>query len=65
MLYDLLPGRPDESILVYRIASTEPQVMMPELGRRLVHTEGVALVRAWIAGMDQREPDDRAKVDGR
>jgi hypothetical protein len=25
--------------------------MMPELGKRLVHEEGVALVRQWIAAM--------------
>ncbi len=48
---DIVPGRPDESILVYRIASTHPGVMMPELGKRLVHEEGVALVREWIAAM--------------
>jgi len=45
------PGRPDQSILVYRMASTEPGVMMPELGRSIVHEEGLALVRAYIAGM--------------
>jgi uncharacterized repeat protein (TIGR03806 family) len=50
-VYDIVPGRPDESILVYRIASTHPGVMMPELGKRLVHEEGVALVREWIAAM--------------
>ena len=50
-LYDIVPGRPDESILAYRIASTHPGVMMPELGKRLVHEEGVALVRDWIAAM--------------
>ena len=49
--YDIVPGRPDESILAYRIASTHPGVMMPELGKRLVHEEGVALVRQWIAAM--------------
>jgi uncharacterized repeat protein (TIGR03806 family) len=49
--YDIVPGAPDASILVYRIESVEPAVMMPELGRRLVHREGVALVREWIAGM--------------
>jgi hypothetical protein len=27
--------------------------MMPELGKRLVHEEGVALVRQWIAAMVQ------------
>jgi uncharacterized repeat protein (TIGR03806 family) len=48
------PGRPDASILVYRMASTEPGVMMPELGRSLTHEEGLALIRAWIAGMPAR-----------
>jgi uncharacterized repeat protein (TIGR03806 family) len=50
-MYDIVPGRPDESILAYRIASTHPGVMMPELGKRLVHEEGVALVREWITAM--------------
>jgi hypothetical protein len=50
-LVDIVPGRPDESILVYRIASAHPGVMMPELGKRLVHEEGVALVRRWVAAM--------------
>jgi hypothetical protein len=33
------------------MASTEPGVMMPELGRTLVHEEGLTLIRAWIDGM--------------
>lgn len=45
----IAPGRPDESILLYRMKSTEPGVAMPELGRSLVHDEGVALVREYIA----------------
>lgn len=45
------PGHPDASILAYRMASTEPGVMMPELGRSITHDEGLALIRAWIAGM--------------
>lgn len=45
------PGHPDASILPYRMASTEPGVMMPELGRSITHEEGVALIRAWIAAM--------------
>ena len=49
--HDIVPGRPDDSILVYRIESTEPGVMMPELSRRLVHQEGVTLIRNWIASM--------------
>jgi uncharacterized repeat protein (TIGR03806 family) len=50
--YSIVPGEPDASILVYRIESTAPDVKMPELGRNLVHDEGVALIREWINGMD-------------
>lgn len=49
--FSIVPGRPDESILVYRIESTDPGVMMPEMGRKLVHEEGVDLVRRWILAM--------------
>lgn len=45
------PGHPEASILLYRMASTEPGVMMPELGRSLTHEEGLALIRAYIKGM--------------
>ncbi|HEY3947503.1 SO2930 family diheme c-type cytochrome [Phenylobacterium sp.] len=48
---DLVPGRPDASIIAYRMASTEPGVMMPELGRSVTHEEGVALIRDYIAKM--------------
>jgi hypothetical protein len=33
------------------MASTEPGVMMPELGRSLTHEEGVALIREYIASL--------------
>ena len=49
--YDVVPGQPDASILVYRMTSTEPSVAMPELGRSLEHVEAVDLVRQWITGM--------------
>ncbi len=49
--FDIVPGQPDASILVYRIESTEPEIRMPELGRNLVHAEGVALIREWISSM--------------
>lgn len=51
LLFDVVPGDPDQSILTYRMASTDPGERMPELGRSLVHREGLALVRAWIAQM--------------
>jgi uncharacterized repeat protein (TIGR03806 family) len=49
--YDIVPGRPDESILVYRMESTTPKIMMPQIGRDVVHAEGVALVREWVASL--------------
>lgn len=49
--FSIVPGHPDESILLYRIESTDPGIMMPEMGRQLVHAEGVQLVRAWILAM--------------
>jgi uncharacterized repeat protein (TIGR03806 family) len=52
--YGIVPGMPEESILLYRMQSTEPGVMMPELSRRLVDEEGVALIRDWIAELKGR-----------
>lgn len=49
--YDIVPGKPEQSILYHRMASTEPEVAMPEIGRGLVHDEGLALIGAWIKGM--------------
>jgi uncharacterized repeat protein (TIGR03806 family) len=46
---DIVPGKPDDSILPYRMTSSEPGVMMPEQGRNTTHREGVALIREWIA----------------
>ena len=49
--FAILPGKPDESILLHRMASVEPKVLMPELGRSAVHREGLALIREWITAM--------------
>lgn len=51
--YDIVPGNPNASILWYRINSTDPGVMMPELGKNLIHEEGVELIRTWIANMKE------------
>ena len=47
-LYDIVPGKPDESIMIFRLESTNPGIMMPELPGRLVDEEGLALIREWI-----------------
>ncbi|MEL7728834.1 SO2930 family diheme c-type cytochrome [Citromicrobium bathyomarinum] len=51
LMFDIVPGDPEASILAYRMKSAEPGVAMPELGKATVHEEGVALVERWIAGM--------------
>lgn len=48
-IFDIVPGQPDASILLYRMESLDPGAMMPELGRSMAHDEGVALMREWIA----------------
>ena len=49
--YDIVKGEPENSILLYRMESTNPGEMMPEVARKLVHTEGVALIKEWIEKM--------------
>lgn len=49
--YAIVPGQPEESILLYRMRSDKPDEMMPELGRSLIHSEGVDLISSWIAAM--------------
>jgi uncharacterized repeat protein (TIGR03806 family) len=48
LLYDIVPSKPNESILLHRMISNEPDIMMPELGRSVIHEEGVELIRKWI-----------------
>jgi hypothetical protein len=50
-MYDIVPGKPDESIFVYRLESQDPSIMMPNVGRRLVFEPAVNLVREWIQNM--------------
>ncbi len=50
--FGIIPGQPAGSILLHRMQSDDPGVMMPELGRVIGHTEGVELIRAWIESME-------------
>jgi hypothetical protein len=49
--YDIFPGRPEQSILLYRMEHDDPAIMMPELGRAMAHTEAVTVIRQWIASL--------------
>lgn len=51
LLFDIAPGDPDGSILLHRIESVEPGVMMPELGRSLPDDDAVRIIRSWISAM--------------
>lgn len=46
--FDIVPGKPNESILYHRMNSNTPDTMMPELGRSIIHKEGIELIRKWI-----------------
>ncbi len=52
LLFDVVPGKPEESILAHRMASAEPGVAMPELGKATVDPEGVEAVERWISGLE-------------
>jgi uncharacterized repeat protein (TIGR03806 family) len=57
--FDLVPGHPDDSILIYRLASTAPKVSMPALSRDVVHEEGLRLLRDWIVSLPGGCPASR------
>lgn len=53
--YDIKPGFPEESIMVFRMKSNDPEIKMPELPLRTVDEFGVEVVSEWIAQMEPRE----------
>lgn len=50
--FDIVPGKPNESILIHRMNSTQVGVAMPEIGRTTVDQKGLELIKAWITEMD-------------
>ncbi|MCA9685344.1 MAG: hypothetical protein KC457_24405, partial [Myxococcales bacterium] len=50
--YDIVPGDPDQSIVVYRMESLDPMVKMPELPSRVLNPAGIALISDWIASLE-------------
>ena len=59
--YTIVPGYPELSILDYRIRSTDPGIMMPELSRHMTHIEGVELISSWIKKMSFNNYDGDTK----
>jgi uncharacterized repeat protein (TIGR03806 family) len=48
MKFDIVPGQPHNSIMIFRMRTNDPAIAMPEIGREMVHQEGVALIEEWI-----------------
>ncbi|MBZ2187690.1 hypothetical protein K8B33_01145 [Alcanivorax sp. JB21] len=55
--YDIVPGDAAASILHYRMGSLQPGHSMPSLGKATPHTEGLALIGAWIDRMPASDCD--------
>lgn len=49
--YAILPGHADQSIIPFRMNSTNPGIMMPEIGRVTIHKEGLEIINKWINEM--------------
>lgn len=51
--YDIVPGKPEKSILMHRLQSSDLAARMPNIGNRIVHQEAVDLIQKWISQMDK------------
>ena len=51
-IYDIVPGKPEESILWLRLDTEEIGSMMPDFGRSLRHQVGVDLIYKWIEQLE-------------
>jgi len=49
--YAIHPGKPERSILLYRMTSNEAGIAMPQLSRSIVDEEGTDLISEWILEM--------------
>jgi uncharacterized repeat protein (TIGR03806 family) len=54
--YIIKPGDASRSDIIYRTNTDDGAIIMPLMGRSLIHTEGVDLLTQWINGMDPACP---------
>lgn len=50
-LFDVVPGKPEESIMIFRMNSIDPDIKMPEIPNLLPDTKGVELISQWIQSL--------------
>lgn len=53
--FDIVPGEPARSIMIYRMRSTDPDEKMPEIPNLQIDEPGVQVVEAWIEAMTPGE----------
>lgn len=46
--YSIVPGNSEDSIMMFRMQSLDPGIMMPESGRALTDEAGIRLIKEWI-----------------
>jgi uncharacterized repeat protein (TIGR03806 family) len=46
--FSIVPGHADDSIMIFRMESLDPGIMMPESGRALADDAGIKLIKDWI-----------------
>ncbi|MDB4970641.1 MAG: Planctomycete cytochrome [Myxococcales bacterium] len=51
LLFDVVPGDPDHSIVVHRMRSVDPAVKMPQLPTMTSDAAGTGLIAAWIQSL--------------
>lgn len=49
--FDVVPQAPEESYLLYRLSTVNPNQRMAPLGRSTSHKEGIELITAWIESL--------------
>lgn len=49
---DVVPGMPEQSVMMCRLESDDPEVRMPPVGRNVPDLRGIELIREWIAQLD-------------
>lgn len=49
--YDIVPGKPEESIMIFRMSSTDPEIKMPEIPNLLPDKAGIKLISDWITSL--------------
>jgi uncharacterized repeat protein (TIGR03806 family) len=49
--YDVVPGHPERSVMLFRMRTSDPRARMPSLGLNFNHEEGALLIERWIREM--------------